>query len=143
MRGATGVYGNSIADLRLCIPAVAAELRTIRSAVRSWATGHRLPAEVLVDLQLAVGEAAANGVEHAYDAEVPGSVEIGLSLLFDEQRVTAVAVLVADRGRWRPAPLTAGYRGRGLTMIGRLAERVRVTASRAGTRVSFEIPVPA
>lgn len=129
--------------LRLCRPADPTELRTIRHRVSSWAHRHRLPPDVLTDLQLAVGEAVANGVEHAYRDGPPGSVDVELALQPDRDgRSASVAVLVADHGRWRSAPLRSGHRGRGLTLIGRVAERVRVSVTRAGTEVRFEIPIP-
>lgn len=129
------------ARLLLCRPAEPSQLRGIRRAVDAWADTHRLPDAAVADLQLAVGEAVANGVEHAYREDPPGTVEVEMSVRVAESRVVAVVVAVVDHGRWRPAPLDAGHRGRGLAMIGRLAKRLRVVAGRNGTRVGFEIPV--
>jgi anti-sigma regulatory factor (Ser/Thr protein kinase) len=131
------------AALRLRRLATAAELRAIRRRVAAWARSHRLPDDVLDDLQLALGEAVANGVEHAYGTGPPGYVDVELVIRPAAGDARAVAVQVADHGRWRPAPAVAGHRGRGLNMIERLAEHVDVAGTGAGTRVSFEIPVPA
>lgn len=120
--------------LRLCRPARPAELRGIRRAVESWARRAGLAADLVVDLQLALGEAVANGVEHAY-ADADGTVEVELELCG-----SGVAVRVADHGRWRPVPAHSGYRGRGLAMIERLARAVRVHAGDHGTEVRFAIP---
>jgi anti-sigma regulatory factor (Ser/Thr protein kinase) len=124
----------------------AAELRTIRSRIAAWAGQQRLPEDVVIDLQLAVGEAVSNGVEHAYlhaGSEAPDvvpTVEVELEVLANEP-LPVVAVTVTDHGRWRPAPERPGYRGRGLTVIGRLSQRLRVVSSRQGTRVCFEVPL--
>ena len=49
-------------------PAASAQLTVLRRAVRDWADAAALSDELAYDLQLAVGEAAANSVEHAYAA---------------------------------------------------------------------------
>jgi anti-sigma regulatory factor (Ser/Thr protein kinase) len=120
---------------------VPAELRAIRRRVEKWAREVGLPDGMLVDLQLALGEAVANGVEHAYREVQPGSVGVALDLGAGPE--PAVSVRVTDRGQWRDVPEEPGHRGRGLVMIGRLARRVRVLCTPRGTEVLFEIPFPA
>ena len=137
--------------LRLCHRADPGELHLIRRLVGRWAEQSGVPEDVTIDLQLAVGEAVANGVEHAYrgaGSGDAGSVHAGaatvdVDLDVREGHPDAVVVRVADHGRWRPAPANPGYRGRGLVMIERLARRVRVLCSPRGTEVFFEIPYPA
>ena len=90
-----------------------------------------------------MGEAVANGVEHAYRDGEPGIVDVVLALRPRRNRERVLSVRVADRGRWRPAPSVKGYRGRGLAMIHKLAEHVEVSATATGTQVCFEIPVHA
>lgn len=124
------------AALRMSHPARATELRSIRRTVDRWARGAGLSSEVLVDLQLALGEAVANGIEHAYGADEPGTVEVELVVRPD----AGVRVRVVDHGRWRPAPARNGDRGRGLQMIENIAGRVHVRADASGTEVCFEIP---
>jgi anti-sigma regulatory factor (Ser/Thr protein kinase) len=119
--------------------AVLAELRSIRRGVDRWAAEWGIAGDVLVDLQLALGEAVANGIEHAYGPDEPGLVDVELELC--DHR--AVAVRVTDHGRWQPRAASPGYRGRGLMMIERLAQAVRVQASPRGTQVCFEIPLAA
>jgi anti-sigma regulatory factor (Ser/Thr protein kinase) len=128
--------------LRLCHRADPAELRVVRDRVAHWARLNRLPGDVLVDLQLALGEAVANGVEHAYRESGAGTVEIELTIRRRRRRGAVVAVRVDDHGRWRPAPQVNGFRGRGLALIQRLADAVDVRAGGTGTTVLFEIPVP-
>jgi anti-sigma regulatory factor (Ser/Thr protein kinase) len=153
--------------LRLQCPAVLTELRTVRHRVQRWAHGHGLPDDVLVDLQLAVGEAVANGIEHAYRHNGTGRRPIGPVERFGaaersgavgdgaaadecievelELRAGAggaeVAACVSDRGRWRQAPAEPGYRGRGLALIARLSRDMRVRRTGQGTQVTFAIPV--
>lgn len=127
--------------LRLCHRAVPAELRAIRRRVEGWAQEVGLPEPMLVDLQLTLGEAVANGVEHAYREVPPGNVGVALDL--DAGPEPAVHVRVTDNGRWREIPDESGHRGRGLLMIRCLARRVRVLCTPRGTEVLFEIPFPA
>lgn len=124
-------------------PANPAELRHIRGRVDDWAGQHALAEDVVIDLQLALGEAVANGVEHAYLATEPGTVEVDVEIRTTGARGGApvVAVRVADHGSWRPVPTANGYRGRGLAVIERLARRVVVSRRRHGTEVCFEIPL--
>jgi anti-sigma regulatory factor (Ser/Thr protein kinase) len=115
----------------------------IRARLHRWAVEQAVPEDVLIDLQLAVGEAVANGVEHAYRDGEPGTVDVDLALTPRRNRQRVLRVRVADHGRWRPAPSAKGYRGRGLAMIQQLAEHVVVSATATGTQVCFEIPVHA
>jgi anti-sigma regulatory factor (Ser/Thr protein kinase) len=119
----------------------ARELWAIRRRVEWWAREAGLPDDMVVDLQLALGEAVASGVEHAYREEQPGDVAVALDLAAGPE--PAVSVRVTDHGRWRTVPDEPGHRGRGLFMIELLARRVRVLCTPRGTEVLFEIPFPA
>lgn len=127
--------------LRLHHRAVPEELRRIRRRIGRWARLSGVPDDVTIDLQLAVGEAVANGVEHAYRDTGPGTVDVEMRVRAGDP--AAVVVRVADHGHWRPVPACPGHRGRGLLMIERLAQRVQVLCSPRGTEVCFEIAYPA
>src|SRR5688572_19412391 len=71
--GAVGALGE-LPALRLRHRARPAELGPIRALVQRWAERNAVPADVLVDLQLSVGEAVSNGVEHAYPVGAAGTV---------------------------------------------------------------------
>jgi anti-anti-sigma factor len=102
------------------LPARPSELAAVRRSVRRWAEAAALSDELLDDLQLALGEAASNAVEHAYAGrDEPGAFEYALHRLPDGG---GVAVRVTDFGRWRPPPLDRGFRGRGLEIIDNLAQ---------------------
>jgi anti-sigma regulatory factor (Ser/Thr protein kinase) len=134
---ADGIQGRR---LRVCLPAHPARLRELRRHVRQWAVAHTVPEGVLDDLQLALGEAVSNGIEHAYRDRTPGVVEIelGMGVAGDEP---VVEVSVTDHGRWRPIPLRPLGRGRGLAMISQLARRLNIATSTEGTRLTFVVPV--
>ncbi|WP_300008696.1 SpoIIE family protein phosphatase [Pseudonocardia sp.] len=123
--------------LRLRVPARPRQLRPVRAAVRAWAGQHALPAEVADDLLLAVGEAVANAVEHAYPDGAPGEVECTLHRAVDGP----VQAVVRDTGTWRPAPTDNGHRGHGLAMIRALTADSELDGLPTGTTVRFRLPV--
>lgn len=129
-------------ELRIVRTAVAEELSGIRSAVSRWGRCAGLSADVLVDLLLAVGEAAANAVDHAYRGRPPGPVEVDLRLR-RRRSGRVVAARISDQGRWRPVTADAVRdRGRGLPMIRALAAHLDVVATGRGTEVCLELAVP-
>jgi anti-sigma regulatory factor (Ser/Thr protein kinase) len=86
-----------------------------------------LPDGEVDDLVLAAGEAASNAVEHADSPVLP---------FFDvltEVGEGRARIVVQDHGRWR-APTFGGERGRGLQMIGVLADAT-LTVGALGTTV--------
>jgi anti-anti-sigma factor len=113
----------------------------MRRAVEEWAAAVGLPDDVLDDLQYALGEAAANAVEHAYGGvENDGAFTYALTHLPGD--VDGVAVEVRDEGRWRPAPADAGHRGRGVQVLHAIGREVRIDSGDDGTTVRFRVPVP-
>lgn len=113
------------------------ELAGMRKVVRDWAASVGLSGELLEDLQLVVGEAAANAIEHGYRSGEPGSVDVWLS----RDETGAVHGRVRDYGTWRPQPEDPGDRGRGLALIRALATRVSLNRRSDGTEVAFTMPV--
>jgi anti-sigma regulatory factor (Ser/Thr protein kinase)/anti-anti-sigma regulatory factor len=128
------------APLTAQLPADPAQLRLLRRAIATWAADVALPADAVQDLQLVVGEAVANAVEHAYrDPDRSGSVDVELAA----DRGGGVAVTIRDSGTWRAAPADPGSRGRGLQIIGALATDVDLVHGESGTVISFRLPAPA
>ncbi|MCF7548843.1 ATP-binding protein [Pseudonocardia sp. WMMC193] len=127
-------------ELRVVRTATPDALAGIRAVVSTWARGVGLSADGLVDLLLAVGEAAANVVDHAYRGGPPGPVEVELGLRADRAG-RVVTARISDRGRWRPSLADAGDRGRGLPMIRALAQYLDVAATPTGTQVCLELAV--
>ncbi|GAY10782.1 serine phosphatase RsbU, regulator of sigma subunit [Pseudonocardia sp. N23] len=126
-------------ELMLEVPSDPARLAPMRRAVVAWARALDLDEEMIADLQLAVGEAAANSVEHAYPLSADGRVEITLRLR-RRRGHRLVDVRVCDHGHWRRPPADPGYRGRGLEMIRAVAHDVAISPGSAGTEVTFHLP---
>ncbi len=125
------------APLQLRLPALPEQLVAVRRAVSAWAESAVLPHELTDDLQLALGEAVANAVEHAYPSGAPGEVRISVRDQDDR-----VVVSVTDDGAWRPPPADPGYRGRGLALIHALGLDVTVATTGPGTGIGFALSVP-
>ena len=121
-------------------PAQPRRLRVMRRAVEDWAAAVGLPDEVLDDLQYALGEAAANAVEHAYGNT--GDGEFRYTLEHRSGPDGGVAVEVRDDGRWRPVPADSGHRGRGVAVLHAVGKDVRIDSGDGGTTVTFRVPVP-
>ena len=126
------------APLRQRFPADPVQLGVLRRAVRTWAGAAGVDEDVLEDLQLALGEAATNAVEHAYGDVPDEGSEVTTTLA--ARADGGVSVEVGDTGTWRTVPADPGHRGRGLTMIRALASDVVVDRAAAGTSVSFTVP---
>lgn len=122
--------------LRMRVPARPEQLRALRDAVRRWAGVASLGAGTLDDLQLALGEAVANSVEHAYLSGPTGMVDVEVAV----RPGGAVTVRVADSGAWRPEPADPGFRGRGVRMIHALGSDVSIAKGADGTEVRFTVP---
>jgi len=118
-------------------PARADQLRAIRHAVQGWA-GTAFAPDLVDDLQLALGEAVANAVEHAYGPDEAGRVRYRISARTDG----GLDVGVEDDGTWRPPPADRGFRGRGIEMIRNLSLETALDVEH-GTHVRFTMaPAP-
>jgi anti-anti-sigma factor len=128
------------------LPADPRRLSGIRRVVAAWTAAAGLPGDTAEDLQLALGEALANAVEHAYAAS-PDDGECRYRVAREADG--SVRVEVRDTGLWRPPPADRGYRGRGLELIEALGTDVEVVHApgAAGTTVRFRmapaVPGPA
>ncbi|WP_103349858.1 ATP-binding protein [Amycolatopsis sp. CA-128772] len=121
-----------VADLQhRAVPAEPAQLSVVRDQVATWAAGTGLPPARVQDLLLAVYEAMANAVVHAY----PGGP--GTFGLHATSRGDTVTVTVTDHGQWQPVPRSGLLGGRGLPLIHCLADQAAIETSDAGTTVSM------
>ena len=116
--------------LRLSGPSLRSQLRWVRQRLAEWATGLGMDRDGVDDLVLAAYEALANVADHAYP-DGPGDAWVDA----DRYPPDELVIVVRDRGRWRPPPSDPGLRGRGMTLISALAEKVAVQRGDAGTRV--------
>ena len=112
-------------DLRF--PARPENLAEVRRALRRWLRSVGASDEDVLVLTLAVGEASANAVEHAY---APTAATYGLSASLDDG---TVRVVVSDAGRWRRP--RGQNRGRGLTIMDNAMDDVQVQPAAGGTEI--------
>lgn len=107
---------------------VPTSIRAMRVELHPFLDMTGLPEDELDDLVLAASEAAANAVEHARLPTRP---------FFDvltEVGEYSARIVIRSHGRWR-TPAAAGDRGRGLQMIGVLADATFTVGSRGTTVV--------
>jgi GAF domain-containing protein/anti-sigma regulatory factor (Ser/Thr protein kinase) len=115
--------------LELSVAAVPDSLGAMRRSLRSWLLAAGADEDETYDVLVAVGEAAANAVEHAY-----GPVDREFAVAAERDGGDAVFT-VSDRGRWRGA--RGNNRGRGLALMRELMDDVRVDSGDEGTVVTL------
>jgi GAF domain-containing protein/anti-sigma regulatory factor (Ser/Thr protein kinase) len=132
---------DDVAMLAICIPLHRAErlsltlraepgaLAVMRRSLEDWLSRAGVEEAAAYDVMVAVGEAAANAVEHAYG---PSEADFRLAATID---AGAIVVTVMDAGRWRPA--RGAHRGRGLAMMRELMDDVQVESGEDGTVVTM------
>ncbi len=104
------------------VPAVAENVAPIRHAVVDLAKRSGASDDVLTDVALAVGEACANVVVHAYP---PGDVG-PLIVHADVDNPVEIVVTVVDQGQgMTPRPDSPGL-GLGLPLIANLSDRLEI-----------------
>jgi PAS domain S-box-containing protein len=123
-------------QLRLHFPADPVNLRSVRDDVRAWLDVLGFDADQSDDVVLAVNEAVANAVEHAYADGPAGSVWVDGHVEGGE-----AVVVVRDEGEWRP-PVPSTTRGRGLPMMRAVMDAVDVDLRVDGAEVTLRRRVP-
>lgn len=116
-------------------PALPEELRKMRASISSWASAHHVSEPVADDLLIAVGEATANSVRHAYRNSPQGNVMIRIEMVDGY-----LAVKIEDTGRWREARPVADTPGLGTTIMNAVTEELTINQTPGGTQVTFRIP---
>ena len=124
---AVGLIAASDGPLELRVRAIPESLSAMRRSLGSWLDGAGADEDEAYDVVVAVGEAAANAVEHAYG---PTEAEFEVSVEVDGGDVQ---ITVTDQGRWRPA--RGRNRGRGMDLMEQLMDEVRVETGEGGTAV--------
>jgi anti-sigma regulatory factor (Ser/Thr protein kinase) len=116
-------------------PADPAQLSVIRKELSNWLAPLALSEDETADVVLAVDEAAANAVRHAYGPGRSGAVEL---TLWTEPGTLCVEIV--DHGNWRPPtmprPATdTGDSGRGIPLMSTMADAVLIHYDARGSRV--------
>jgi serine/threonine-protein kinase RsbW len=134
------------ATISLTVPAKPEYVIVCRLALDGLADAETVTAEVLSDLKLAVTEACANSIAHAYPAEEVGPIRV--DVLLEPERVV---IEVADEGIGIENPEIGTFErepdlgeetregGMGLALISALVDDLQVGRGRdgRGTRVAF------
>lgn len=118
------------------LPAAPAQIPVARRQLRGWLDSIAASPRREEDILLATGEAVTNAIEHGSRSEPRRTVSVE-AFVHGE----TVAVTVSDTGSWvgdSSASLRSHRRGRGLTLIGGLADRVATVRTPGGTRVTLE-----
>ena len=128
------IIGDELLDIAIrATPQHASQLRV---RFREWLQASGTPASLITDLVLAVDEALANVVEHAYPPGHPDPVlRLQVQLGLGQVRVT-----ISDHGCWR-IPHRPEYRGRGLRLMSFLATSFQLDPTDQGTTVHLGFPL--
>lgn len=125
------------AELLITVSADPGAASTVRDRLRKWLSAWQWPEDEADDIVLAVNEAVANVIDHAYRHHpVPGTAQI-FAWTIAGAGGRRVAVSVIDRGTWRPVPVDPGHRGRGFLMMNSCMAGVHVEHGTGGTAVTM------
>jgi len=112
-------------------PADSEQLAVIRRELSTWLAPLGLTEEETADVVLAVDEAAANAVRHAYGPNEAGAVEL---TMWTEPGTLSIEVV--DHGNWRPPVADpTGESGRGIPLMSNMSESVLIHYDDRGSRV--------
>ncbi|WP_103349846.1 ATP-binding protein [Amycolatopsis sp. CA-128772] len=130
--------GAGCPDLRCPgVPADGAAVRALRERISRWALAAGLRPDQVLDVEIAVYEAMANVVVHAYPATATGTFDVEAHACLE-----AVTITVTDRGQWQPVPRPVPLHGRGIPLIRKLADEACIDAGAAGTTVTMSWAMP-
>jgi serine/threonine-protein kinase RsbW len=124
--------------IALTIPAKAEYLVLTRLVLSGLARSHEIDEESLADLKLAVTEACANAVRHAYEDE-PGAIRLVYTVRDGEIDVTVTDDGAGFSLEELPEPAPAGFSedGMGLSIIRAVTDGFEVEGGPDGSRVRF------
>jgi anti-sigma regulatory factor (Ser/Thr protein kinase)/putative methionine-R-sulfoxide reductase with GAF domain len=115
------------AELHLMLPAEPRTLSQVRRILRRWLAERGADEGDVAEMTIAVSEACANAIEHAYS---PSPATFELHGWAHEGEIT---ITVRDKGHWR-AP-RGQNRGRGLSIIVAAMDDVQIDRTSEGTEV--------
>jgi serine phosphatase RsbU (regulator of sigma subunit)/anti-sigma regulatory factor (Ser/Thr protein kinase) len=115
--------------LEVEVPAVPAQLGTARHLIRRWVEANEGTDDDCAAFAIAVSEACANSIEHAY-GPLDATVALRASLVDGVATVT-----IRDSGKWREP--RGGNRGRGIPIMREFMDDVSIEHSNGGTTVNL------
>ena len=118
-----------VAPLEVHLPATAGSVTTARHAVARFSAGRALDDG---GIALAVSEAVANAVVHAYPDPAHGEVHLHVSL-----DGATLVVVVSDDGQGMNHASDGGGMGAGLDMIARTCNSLRIDGDGGGTTLTM------
>ena len=107
----------------------------VRRLLGRWLRERGVPEDTAYDVQVAVSEACANAIEHAYGPVAAASFEVT-----GERDRDTVQIAVSDRGGWREP--RGSHRGRGLMLMKAFMDDVEVQRTEEGTTVVLRRRAP-
>ena len=122
-------------DLEISLPARAENVAVIRHVLGGIGDALALHPETVADLKLAVSEACANAVIHAYAEDEVGLLDIELSASGEK-----IEIVVRDHGRGMTPRADSPGLGVGLPLMASLAQSLELTNRTDGgteIRMSF------
>jgi serine phosphatase RsbU (regulator of sigma subunit)/anti-sigma regulatory factor (Ser/Thr protein kinase) len=111
------------------VPAEPSQLATARHLIRRWVEANRGADDDCAAFAIAVSEACANSIEHAYG---PGDATIELRAALVDGIAT---VTIRDHGEWREP--RGGNRGRGIPIMREFMDDVSIERTELGTTVEL------
>lgn len=122
--------------LDLTLPARPSSLLRVRQSLRRLSRGAGFDDDRAFALEVAVGEAINNVIEHAYG---PAGGNVRVCAWRDGE---AVVVEVSDHGRWRSDRPDGPQRGRGILLMQGLVDSVDFRKAPEGTTVRLMVSSP-
>jgi serine/threonine-protein kinase RsbW len=134
-------------ELMTVLPAVPVSASVARTLLTSWLTSIDWPDTDQHDIVIAVNEAIANVIDHAYPPGTVGRVHLhAWSTLDHRNQERRVIAAITDRGSWRHEHRRPGseHRGRGLLMMTGCMAEVHIECAAGGTSIVLvSTPAPA
>ncbi|GAA2564752.1 ATP-binding protein [Pseudonocardia hydrocarbonoxydans] len=127
-------------------PADPAQLTVIRRELAGWLAPLSLTDDETADVVLAVDEAAANAVRHAYGPDESGAVELTLwtepPADADTEAATTLCIEIVDHGQWQAPAERPVEGGRGIPLMSTMSESVLIHYDDRGSRVLLRHRIP-
>jgi len=129
--------GERIEFIHRSWPADPRQLTIIRHELAGWLAPLSLSTDEIDGIVLAVDEAAANAVCHAYGPGESGVVEL---TLWTEGATLCVEIV--DHGHWRPPVDKPATGGRGIGLMNAMTDAMLIHFDERGSRVLLRHSVP-